>query len=128
MRVITDEAEKHAMSREQINLITLSFEEIFVNIMNYGYQKEIGDVEMVYGKSKDGEFIIKIIDSGIPFNMLSAKDPDIEASLEDRSIGGLGIHLVKKLMKDVEYTRDANRNVLTIGTGFKISDVHQAVK
>lgn len=124
IRLVAGIAEKHVMSREQINLIELSTEEILVNIINYAYPEKIGDVEVICGESQDGEFILKFIDSGIPFNLLSVKEPNTKASIEDRPIGGLGIYLVKKLMKDIKYTRDANRNILTIWTGLRASDSH----
>lgn len=63
MRFVAVATEEHVMSREQINLIELSTEEIFVNIIKYTYPEKIGNVEVICGESQDGEFILKFINS-----------------------------------------------------------------
>ena len=55
-----------------------------------------------------------ITDDGMPFNPLSAEAPDTDLSLEDREIGGLGIHLVRNLIDDVTYNRRIDKNVMTL--------------
>ena len=55
-----------------------------------------------------------IEDDGIPFNPFTQESPDTSLSLEDREIGGLGIHIVKSLMDSYEYIRIDNRNVLKL--------------
>ena len=57
---------------------------------------------------------VTITDDGVPFNPLSKKAPDIDAPLEDREIGGLGIHLVRNLIDDVTYNRRIGKNVMTL--------------
>jgi anti-sigma regulatory factor (Ser/Thr protein kinase) len=57
---------------------------------------------------------VTVEDDGVPFNPLEATEPDLDRPLEERSIGGLGIHLVKNLMDDVEYRREAGRNYLVM--------------
>ena len=64
---------------------------------------ESGGMEMVF------------IDDGSPFDPTNdAKQPDISAAAEDRDIGGLGIFMVKKMAKSVEYRRENDRNVLKV--------------
>jgi serine/threonine-protein kinase RsbW len=53
-----------------------------------------------------------VIDDAKAFDPLTAKEPDITASLEDRPIGGLGMFFVKTLMDEVRYKREADRNHL----------------
>ena len=53
-------------------------------------------------------------DAGTPFNPLAHPDPDVTAAAEDRSIGGLGIYMVKQLAASVTYERHDGRNVLTV--------------
>ena len=63
----------------------------------------------------DGELTMSYSDAGKPFNPLTdAQDPDISAAIEDRSVGGLGIFMVKKMSKSVEYVREGDTNVLTV--------------
>ena len=54
-------------------------------------------------------------DDGTPFDPTNeSKVPDVTAKIEDREIGGLGIFMVKKMSKSVDYVREADRNVLTV--------------
>jgi len=57
---------------------------------------------------------VTITDDGVPFNPLSVEAPDTDLSLEDREVGGLGIHLVRNLVDDVSYHRRIGKNVLTL--------------
>lgn len=100
---------------ERVEDIKLSLEEVLVNIFKYAYPKDrAGDVEVTCGLSAGGDFIIEIKDSGAPFDILSVPEPDIDASIEDRNIGGLGIFFVKQFVDDVRYDREGNCNILTL--------------
>ncbi len=109
-------ADGEGIGHEQISSIKLAVEEVLVNIINYAYagKEGGGDVELVCSISEEGKFVVEIADSGLPFDMLSAKDPDIHAGIDERRIGGLGIYFVKELMDEVHYKREENRNVLTL--------------
>ena len=100
-------------SKQRISEIEIAVEEALVNIFEYSYAEENGNVEVVC-KLDAGNFVIEIIDSGIPFNILTAKEPDITSGISERSIGGLGIFLIRKLMVDVRYRREGDRNILTL--------------
>jgi anti-sigma regulatory factor (Ser/Thr protein kinase) len=62
------------------------------------------------------------VDNGIPFDPHDAPAPNLDAPIEERTPGGLGVHLVKATMDDVQYRRDGDRNVLTIKTGVQGRD------
>jgi serine/threonine-protein kinase RsbW len=113
VKSISDCAESQGFDRKRISGIELAGEEAFVNICNYSYPGKPGDVEAIFGL--DGNrFIIEIIDTGIPFNIASLPDPDITADADDRKIGGLGIFLIKKMVDEVRYRRENNRNILSL--------------
>ena len=98
--------------------ISLCVEEIFVNIAKYAYSA--GDGEVAIGISyKDDELTICFEDSGQPFNPILKETPDINASADDRPIGGLGIHIVKKMMDETSYEYINGMNVFTIKKNFK---------
>lgn len=69
------------------------------------------DVEFVV---EDGVFTIRIEDNGRAFDPLTAPEVDTAASLEERRVGGLGIHLVRSLMDGLEYARAEGRNRLRL--------------
>jgi anti-sigma regulatory factor (Ser/Thr protein kinase) len=58
--------------------------------------------------------VIVITDDGLPFNPFTREDPDTDLSIEERGIGGLGIHLVKNVMDEVYYKRHVDKNVITL--------------
>ena len=95
--------------------IRLSVEEVVENVVRYAYKDGSGwlETEVVL---EDGAPVlsIEIKDAGIPFNPLAAEDPDINASLEERQIGGLGIFLCKQMMDEVSYRYEDKCNILTI--------------
>ena len=95
--------------------IDISVEELFVNIANYAYAPNVGMATIKVNIQKDPkEIAITFIDSGVPYNPLAKKDPDITLSSEERQIGGLGIFMAKKSMDKVEYKYTDGQNMLTI--------------
>ena len=95
--------------------IDLVVEELFINIAHYAYCAQSGTVRIA--AETDGtvpEVKITFCDSGIPFNPLERSDPDTTLPAEQRSVGGLGIFLTKKIMDRVEYRRADGKNILTV--------------
>ena len=101
--------------RETDHLL-IAADEVFSNIAAYAYPNGGGTVEVKLSKNADGtELSISFADRGIPFDPLTVKAPDTSAPLEERRIGGLGIHIARHLMDDIAYRRtDDGRNILTL--------------
>ncbi len=94
----------------------LCVEEIFLNIASYAYAPEVGPAKVtmsVEGSPPTIKIIFTFSDNGKPFNPLSNETPDVDASLDDRPIGGLGIFLVTTTMDNVTYDFKNGQNVLT---------------
>jgi anti-sigma regulatory factor (Ser/Thr protein kinase) len=99
--------------------IDVAIDEVFANIANYAYPDGTGSATVEFEERQDPHGItLTFIDSGIPFNPLEMKDPDTTLSAEERSIGGLGIFMVKKSMDDVSYRYEDGHNILTIQKNF----------
>ena len=94
--------------------INLALEEAVTNVMLYAYPEgETGAVDLEAEKKADClEFTLT--DSGTPFDPTAAPDVDTEAPVEDRSIGGLGIHLVRQIMDGLRYERRDGKNIFTM--------------
>lgn len=113
MAFITDAAKNMGFDEKKLFHIKLAAEEILVNIINYAYKGGSGDIEITLGDRGGEALVVEIADHGITFDPLSLPEPDITAPMEKRRIGGLGIFLVRKLMDEVTYRREEERNILT---------------
>ncbi|OGV49357.1 MAG: hypothetical protein A2017_01475 [Lentisphaerae bacterium GWF2_44_16] len=94
--------------------IELAVEEALVNIISYAYHDNDGDMELSCDISTDRKLTCVISDSGTAFDSLQKEEPDLSIPVEERAIGGLGIFLVRKMMDDVQYKRENDRNILTL--------------
>ena len=93
--------------------IDVAIDEVFSNIANYS--GTTGEVTVALDYDPSLRMISLIFrDSGIPFDPTATEDPDVSAPLQERSIGGLGIYVVKKTMDHVSYSYENNMNFLTI--------------
>lgn len=93
--------------------IDVAVDEVMSNIAHYAYPDGEGPVTVSI-EEKENTVQIFFRDSGIPYDPLTAKAPDLSLSAEDRSIGGLGIHMVKKMMDAVSYRYENGQNMLTL--------------
>ena len=98
---------------QELNMpINLALEEAVSNVMLYAYPGKSGQVLVECDKAD--QLVFTITDCGVPFDPTQQADPDITLSVEERAIGGLGIHLVRQLMDDIRYERKDNKNILTL--------------
>ncbi|MBR0092961.1 MAG: ATP-binding protein [Lachnospiraceae bacterium] len=107
-----EEAECGMKAQMQIDI---AVEEIYVNIAHYAYAPGEGKAVIrmeIGGEPKAAK--ITFLDRGVPYDPLAREDPDVTLSAEERSVGGLGIFMVKKSMDDVFYSYEDGQNVLTI--------------
>ena len=94
--------------------INLAIEEAVVNVMNYAYPVgTVGNITIEV-KSNGSEVSFIISDTGKPFDPTAKPEVDITLSAEDRSIGGLGIHLIRQIMDHINYERVDGHNILTL--------------
>lgn len=107
--------EDNKVSDEKYHDIVLILDEIVTNVINYAYP-DGGTHTFTLDLRKDGDdrISMKLSDDGIPFDPLARDNPDIESSLEERQIGGLGIFIVKQLSEVVEYSRTDDKNHLSV--------------
>ena len=108
---ISDEWELPMSASLNLNLV---LEELVTNIIFYGYEDQ-NKHEITVVVILDNKMInIQLEDDGREFDPLSIPEPDINLAIEDRKIGGLGIHFVRKIMDKIDYKRLDNRNRLTL--------------
>jgi anti-sigma regulatory factor (Ser/Thr protein kinase) len=95
--------------------IVLALEEVATNVVRHGGGEEGTSEIEIEVISTDEEVRVEVRDSGKPFDPFhDAPEPDIDAALEDRTIGGLGVHFVRVLMDEASYRREDGRNHVTM--------------
>ena len=100
--------------------LNLAVEELFTNIVFYAYDdQEQHEIEILFEHPETGCVLITLSDDGKAFNPLENPTGDnLVKSLEEREIGGLGIHLVRKMVSHIEYKRLDGRNILLLTRNF----------
>ena len=102
------------LSPQLLRDLDLALEEILANIISHGYADNREHEIRVRLDVERGEVRVDVEDDGQPFNPLDAPEPDTARPVEERPVGGLGIHLVRSLMDGLEYRRQGDRNRLTM--------------
>lgn len=106
-RIVADDGTKYALR--------LAVEEVCTNLIDYGYRgRPAGPIEVIAHDERD-RVTLEIRDRAPPFDPQSAPPPDLTSDVEHRKPGGLGWHLVKKVVDEIRYVPDtASGNVLTL--------------
>ena len=112
---VEDFAQEQAWPPDLVFQVKLVLEELGVNIVNHGHDDDARhEIEIEIASAADA-LTIEIADDGRPFDPLTeAPEPDLESALEDRPIGGLGVHLVRTMMDEARYRREEGKNRLTL--------------
>ncbi len=108
-----DFAEAHAVPADIRRGLNVALDELLTNTVSYGLVDDGGEV-IVDVELHPDRLIVTLSDNGRPFNPFGRSAPDTTLSVEERPIGGLGIHLVRKLVDDVSYQRSAGHNVVVL--------------
>ena len=113
---ICDDMKFDDLTRSRVNL---AIEEAVVNVMNYAYAPgEHGNIQLeVTANEAAVSFILK--DKGKPFAPTAMPEVDVDEYVATRSVGGLGIHLIRNYMDEVDYQRTNGQNVLTMKKNLK---------
>ena len=102
----------HQISDAVRQAADLALEEHLTNVMNYTYEDARTHEILVRLDVNSTFFVIEVADDGKPFNPLEIPPTDTTLPLDQRPIGGLGVHLIRGFMDEVQYERRANQNVL----------------
>ena len=95
--------------------LNLAVEEAVSNVVFYAYKAQSGEKQIEITASHNNDrLIFTVIDNGVAFDPTLSNEPDTVLPAEKRSVGGLGIFLIKKIMDEVEYLRLNDNNVLTM--------------
>ncbi len=95
-----------------VNAVNVVLDEAVSNAINHGYEAGARGEIVVRLRCRPDGVLVEVEDDGRAFDPLQVPPPDLTLPLEQRPIGGLGIHLIRNLMDEVSYARVRGRNVL----------------
>lgn len=103
------------LSAETRNDVSLVLDDLLNNIVNYAFEDEGEHVIKVSFRTDEHWLIITASDDGVEFDpFLRAAKPNLQRDIDEREIGGLGIHLIENMMDGHTYQRVGGRNVVTL--------------
>jgi len=105
---------QHEVADEDVSALELALDEIVTNQINYGFRDGAAHEILLEIRVEEGRLEVELRDDGVPFDPLSVSPPDIELGIEERQIGGLGMHFVRSLMDEASYRRVGGWNVLAL--------------
>jgi serine/threonine-protein kinase RsbW len=115
---VTEEAvrfiEERGVDGRAVYVANLTIEEMGTNILKYGYDDTAVHEILLRLEIHPDALLLVLEDDGHEFNPVNAPEPDLNRSAEDRVPGGLGIHLVRKMVEQMDYIRCGGRNRLTV--------------
>ena len=94
--------------------INLALEEAVCNVIMYAYPEGTAGTMDLDAVREGNQLRFTLVDRGKAFDPTAVPEANLSASLEDRPIGGLGIHLVRSIMDSIRYERRDGKNVLTL--------------
>lgn len=113
-RCVEDFGKTAGLAPKAVFSLTLALEELFTNIVSYGFEDGAEHAIDITIDHDDGTLVVRLEDDGIPFNPETAEKPDVRCPLEESKIGGLGIHLAKKMVDEFVYERRNDKNIITM--------------
>jgi sigma-B regulation protein RsbU (phosphoserine phosphatase) len=111
MEMVCEQAGFDAATSTKLNI---AVEEAVVNVMNYAYPADSPGEVRIDASVADGKLVLTISDWGQPFDPTAVEPVDTSLDADDRPIGGLGIHLIRRYTDSLSYERRDDMNVLTM--------------
>lgn len=94
--------------------LALALEEVFVNVCHYAYPPDQpGEIELRLLPDAE-RFVLDVLDDGQPFDPAGLPVPDLAATLEQRTVGGLGWFLVRRMVSELNCRREQGRNLVSL--------------
>jgi anti-sigma regulatory factor (Ser/Thr protein kinase) len=111
---VSDLCTRYSLSPDTEYDLNLALDEMITNVAKHAFPEGEDHQFTVQISISDEEFLARIEDDGMAFDPTDHPPPDLDAPLEVRKEGGLGIYLVRQIMSSVEYQRIAGKNVVIL--------------
>lgn len=107
-------AEMHDLPPGLAHRLGVVVEELAANVAMHGTGGKDGATFVALTVTHDGKALsVMIEDDGRPFDPLAQAAPDVAAAMDEREIGGLGVHFVRSMTRSLDYLRIGGRNRVT---------------
>lgn len=117
---IEKQGDEWNLTSKDVFSLNLVLEELITNIIFYGFEDDLVHEINISMQLQDDILLLQIEDDGKPFDPFSVNTPgDLDKSLEERRIGGLGIYFVREIMDTFSYERTGNTNRLLLSKQVK---------
>ena len=114
LQALTEMCERFKLPQEVQNNFSVVLDDLLNNVISYAFDDdETHSIDIVLSTDSQ-RFIVSVTDEGVEFDPFLRLDPDTDSGIEDRMIGGLGIHLIRNLMDDYSYRRVDGKNITTL--------------
>lgn len=110
---IAESCAKYEIPSDTVHDLKLAVDEACTNIIQHGYKGMIPGSIILSFRIKQDRILVQITDFGHIFEPVNVPKPNIEAALEDRELGGLGLYLIYQTMDNIDYKCSEEGNVLT---------------
>lgn len=105
---------EQGLADEVAHAVNLALDELLTNTISYGYDDEVGHSIEITLAAAGGGLSVTLRDDARAFDPTQAGEPDLDADLDERALGGLGIHIVRAMMDEIRYRRVDGHNQLTL--------------
>jgi anti-sigma regulatory factor (Ser/Thr protein kinase) len=112
--MLSEFAQSNRLPPAVVQAVDLCLEEHITNVIDYGFDDPAHQTIVVILSLQQGQLEVEVRDNGKPFNPLLRPNVDTAVPLEAKPIGGLGIHLMRQFMDDLNYRRESEQNILTM--------------
>ncbi len=117
---VADIAQASGLKESKVYAVQMAVDEAFTNIIEHSFGGECQEDIQCTCRINAQELVVTLKDCGVPFNPDEIPDPNLDASLEEREIGGLGLFFMRQLMDEVYFSfvsteeKDKGCNILTM--------------
>ena len=105
---------EHSIAADDISAVNLALDEVLANIISHAYSDATRHSIAVRLTVDPHTLHVVVEDDGRPFNPLTWPQPDLDMPIEQRPVGGLGLHIARSVVDAIEYRREGQKNVLSL--------------
>ena len=113
-QMVEEFGDANKLPDQQIYMVNLALDELITNTVSYGLRGVARPKIEITLQVSDTMLVLSMVDNGRKFDPTESTHPDLSSSVEERRVGGLGLHLIKTFADRVKYEYSEGRNRLTL--------------